>query len=102
MHPEYKYATVLEAITELRKAGFTVDFNLGAEALEANDSKYETEDFEITEVYRYEGDSDPEEESTVYGIESKIDGVKGILVTSYGMYTDKTSEKLLKKLKLEQ
>lgn len=100
MSANYKYATVLEAIRQLREAGFMVDFNIAGNALKVNDAEYDTEDFEITEIFRYEGDSNPDEESTVYGIQSK-DGVKGILVTSYGMYIDEISEELLNKLSLK-
>lgn len=100
MSANYKYATVLEAIKQLRAAGFTVDFNLERNALSANSNHYHKDDFEITEVYRYEGDTSPDEEATVYGIESN-DGTKGILVTSYGMYIDEVSEDLLSKLSLK-
>lgn len=100
MSANYKYATVLEAIKQLRDLGFMVDFNIVGNALTVNDAEYDCEDFEITEIYRYEGDSNPDEEATVYGIESK-DGVKGILVTSYGMYIEEVSEDLLKKLSLK-
>lgn len=99
MSANYKYATVLEAIKQLREAGFIVDFNISGNALTIHDASYECVDFKISEIYRYEGDSNPDEESTVYGIESK-DGVKGILVTSYGMYIEEASENLLKKLAL--
>ena len=64
-------------------------------------NKYDVEDFEIVQVYRYEGDSNPSDESTVYGIQSK-DGTKGILVTAYGMYTDSMSTALLRKLALKE
>ena len=100
MGVKYKYATVLEAIKQLRDAGFMVDFNISGNALTINDALYDCADFEISEVYRYEGDSNPDEEATVYGIESK-DGVKGILVTSYGIYIEGASEDLLKKLSLK-
>ncbi|TPD65345.1 hypothetical protein [Flavobacterium microcysteis] len=100
MSAKYKYATVLEAIKQLRDAGFMVDFNIEGNFLSANSSKYHIDDFEIVEVYRYEGDSNPDEESTVYGVASK-DGVKGILVTSYGMYIDDISGELLQKLSLK-
>lgn len=100
MSTNYKYATVLEAIKQLRDLGFMVDFNIAGNALTVNDANYDCDDFEITEIYRYEGDSNPDEEATVYGIESK-DGVKGILVTSYGMYIEDASEDLLKKLSLQ-
>jgi uroporphyrinogen-III synthase len=100
MSAKYKYATVMEAIKQLRDKGFTVDFNLEKNALSANSRNYHKDDFEITEVYRYEGESNPDDEATVYGIESH-DGVKGILVTSYGMYIDEVSEELLQKLSLK-
>lgn len=100
MSAKYKYATVLEAIKQLRDAGFMVDFNISGNVLSVNDALYDCADFEISEVYRYEGDSNPDEEATVYGIESK-DGVKGILVTTYGMYIEEASEDLLKKLSLK-
>lgn len=100
MSANYKYATVLEAIKLLRSAGFTVDFNIEKNTLSANSNQYHMDDFEITEVYRYEGDSSPDEEATVYGIQSN-DGTKGILVTSYGMYIDEVSADLLSKLSLK-
>jgi hypothetical protein len=50
MRANYKYATVLEAIRQLRSAGFTVDFNIEENALAANSRKYHKDDFEITEV----------------------------------------------------
>ena len=58
------------------------------------------DDFEIEQVYRYEGDSNPSDESTVYGIASK-DGLRGILVTAYGAYTDGMSAAMLRKLSLK-
>lgn len=97
MCANYKYATVLDAMKQLRDLGFDVDFNIKKNILEAENQSYLIEDFEITEVYRYEGDSNPDEEATVYGIESN-DGKKGILITSYGMYTDEDSAELLKQL----
>ena len=100
MNAHYKYATVLEAMKELRSLGFNVDFNIKKNLLEAENKLYNLEDFKITEIYRYEGDTNPDEEATVYGIESN-DGKKGILITSYGMYTDEDSVELLKQLTIQ-
>ena len=98
---EYKYASASVAIENLRKDGFTVDFNLEENCLICGLEKYNVDDFEIVQVYRYEGDSNPSDEATVYGIRSK-DGIKGILVTAYGMYTDSMSIALLRKLALKE
>lgn len=77
-----------------------LDFNISGNALQVNEKKYTSDKFHIVAVFRYEGDSSPDEEATVYGIESD-DGVKGILVTSYGMYSDESSEALLEKLSIK-
>ena len=97
---QYKYASTSVAIDNLRKDGFTVDFNLEENCIICGSDKYDVDDFEIVQVYRYEGMSNPSDESTVYGIQSK-DGVKGVLVTAYGMYTDSMSTALLRKLALK-
>jgi len=98
---KYKYASTSVAINNLRAEGFTVDFNLEENCIICGTNKYDVDDFEIVQVYRYEGMSNPSDESTVYGIESK-DGTKGILVTAYGMYTDSMSIALLRKLALKE
>ena len=95
----YHYATVTEAIHELRQKGYTLDFNLEENCLACKDGKFNADQFEIMEVYRYEGESDPGDEATVYGIESH-DGKKGILVTSFGAGTDSKASKVLEKLKM--
>ncbi|MDZ4756875.1 MAG: hypothetical protein SGJ10_01880 [Bacteroidota bacterium] len=48
-----------------------MDFNLEENFIVCGIQKFETEDLEIVDVYRYEGDSDPGGEATVYGLESK-------------------------------
>lgn len=93
----YHYATVSQALAELNKKGYTVDFNLEENCIICHAGKFKPEDFEIAEVYRYEGETDPADEATVYAIESKT-GVKGVLVTGYGMYDDSMSTELLHKL----
>ena len=95
----YHYATVTEAINELRQKGYTLDFNLEENCLACKDGKFNEDQFEIREVYRYEGDSDPGDEATVYGIESH-DGKKGILVTGFGAGTETMASKVLEKLKM--
>lgn len=97
MDTHYHYATVTDAIKALREKGFTEDFNLEENCIVCKPGKFTHEEFEITEVYRYEGDSDPADEATVYGIISST-GVKGVLVTGYGISSDTLSTAILKKL----
>lgn len=92
------YATVSEAIEQLRQKGFTLDFNLKENCIVCHPEKFNINEFEIVDVYRYEGDTDPADEASVYAIESKS-GLKGVLVTGYGISTDEMSAQLLQKLK---
>jgi hypothetical protein len=99
-HPSH-YATVSEAINKLGLQGYTTDFNLEENALDINGREFEAGDLEIVDVYRYEGETDPSDEATVYAIESKS-GLKGILVTGYGMTTETRISKLLEQLKFRE
>lgn len=97
----HAYDTVSEAVNGLKQRGFTIDFNIEAEKLVCKKTPVALapNEFEITEVYRFEGDTDPADEAVVYAIESKHGKSKGILVNAYGPDADSTSNELVKKLK---
>ena len=94
----YHYETVSEAIEELRTKGFTTDFNLKENCIVCHAGTFYPDDFEIVEVYRYEGASDPGDEATVYGIQSRS-GLKGILVMGDESTMDDMTEAMVKKLR---
>lgn len=98
MNTHYHYSTVSEALDELKKKGYDTDFNLEENCIVCHAGRFNAEEFEIKEVYRYEGNTDPADEATVYAIESS-NGIKGVLVTGYGAVTDSMSADLLSKLK---
>lgn len=97
----YVYDTVSAAINGLKERGYTKDFNLEENCLVCHEDKYRLEEFEIVEVYRFEGDSDPADEAVVYGIKSK-DGQKGILVNGYGISADAMSSEMAQKLNIHK
>lgn len=97
----FSYDTVSEAVNGLKKRGFTLDFNLQENCLVCHDNKFNVNDFEITEVYRFEGNSDPSDEAVVYAIES-INGMKGVLVNGYGISADTLSSEMAKKLNVNR
>jgi len=101
MNEHAHYDTVSVAINKLKEQGFTVDFNLEENCLIHPDGRVEADDYEIVDVYRYEGNTDPADEAVVYAIESNT-GIKGVLVTAYGTYSDAASTKLLKKLHMKK
>ncbi len=94
------YDTLSEAINELRKRGYTLDFNLAENCILCHQESFDPDDFEIVAFYRFEGDSDPADEAVVYAIESKK-GDKGILVSGYGISAEGMSADLAQKLQMD-
>ncbi len=97
----YSYDTVSQAIAGLKNRGFTMDFNLDENCLVCNEARFNVDDFEIVEVYRFEGDSDPDDESVVYGIQSNK-GQKGVLVNGYGISAEPMGAEMAKKLSIHR
>lgn len=70
---DYESATV--AVKDLTEKGYKIDYNTEFDQLVA-----EASDYEIDYLYRYEGMTDPGDESSVYGIRNVNTGDKGIFV----------------------
>ena len=58
-------------------------------------------DFRIDEFYRFEGASNPDDNSIVYAISSN-QGIRGVLVDAYGVYSDSLTEEMIDKLKISR
>jgi hypothetical protein len=97
----YNYDTVTEAIKDLKARGFTMDLNLQENCIVCNEEKFNPDDFEIVEFYRFEGDTDPSDEAVVYAIESNS-GMKGVLVNGYGISAEEMSDDIAKKLRIHK
>jgi hypothetical protein len=87
----YNYASVSKALQELKALGFVYDYNI-------NDSEFKSNphDFEIVHIYRYEGDSNPDDEATVYGIRSKsTEDKKGVFVSGFAANSESAAARYL-------
>ena len=95
------YATLSETISGLKKDGYSVDFNVQQERIVCHQSNtaLSPEDFEIDKLYRFEGVSDPEEQSVLYAISSHKFNVKGVLVNGFGISADAATDTIIAKLK---
>lgn len=93
------YDTLSEAINDLQANGFTYDFNLKPDCLECASLKLELhpEEFTIDEIYRFEGMSNPDDNSILFAISSNK-GIKGLLVDAYGVYAEELTEEMRTKL----
>lgn len=93
------YATLLDALNDLRERGYVHDFNLRQDCIycHGNNAAIKPDEFHIVETYRFEGMSDPDDNSIIYAIESSAYGIKGVLINAYGIYSDEASSELVKK-----
>jgi hypothetical protein len=97
----YTYDTVTEAVNDLRRRGYSIDFNLEFDRIVCHETPVGLlpGEFEIVEVHRFEGNSNPDDEEVVYAIESKH-GHKGIIVDAFGLYADEVSSEMVEKLRV--
>ena len=100
----YTYDTVVAAINDLKQRGYSTDFNIAFDKIICTQTGtcLNPSEFEITEVHRFEGDTNPSDEDVVYAIESKDGKMKGIFTGAFGIYADTVSDEMIKKLSIHQ
>ena len=98
------YDTVTDALKDLKLRGYAVDFNIAFDKIVCAENKtiLNPHEFEIVEVYRFEGDTNPDDEDIVYAIASKDGKTKGTLTSAFGMYAESISTEMIQKLSIHQ
>jgi len=92
--------TMTSCMNKLQSDGYTVNFKIEDEhELISLDSEktYRPEQVHINNFYRFEGASDPDENSILYAIETN-DGEKGMLTDAYGAYADLNVAKFIQEV----
>lgn len=95
------YITLSEAIKDLQEKGYAEDFNLCDAGVENKSKKliHKAEELDVVKFYRFEGNSNPEDNTILYVIETNT-GHKGLLVDAYGAYSGNVSREMIEKLKI--
>lgn len=95
------YTSLSVAIAQLQDEGYTEDFNLCSAGIENKNRKtmHAAEDLNVVRYYRFEGMTDPGDNTVLYVIET-VAGEKGLLVDAYGMYSGNVPKKLMDKLRI--
>jgi len=96
------YSTLSETLNELRKEGYTEDFNLQQNCLECRNGQFKVfaDEFKVDKYYRFEGASNPSDAAILYAISSDTHQLKGTLVNAYGIYSDPITDEMLEKLEM--
>lgn len=97
------YGSLSETINALVQLGYTYDFNTVNESDESQitNIRLSPADFQIDKVYRFEGATNPDDQSILYAISSLKHNVKGTLVNGYGISDDEATSELIEKLETQ-
>lgn len=95
------FNSLIDAINTYKSEGYTEDFNLKQNCLSCRNGAYSIfhNEFNIDKFYRFEADTDPDEQSIIYAISSPKYQLKGILINAYGIYSEPLTDEMLSKLK---
>jgi hypothetical protein len=102
-HLRESFGTLSETINGLIKLGYIHDFNIQEECIVCHqvDVKLCPEEFQIEKVYRFEGESNPDDQAILYVISSIKNNLKGTLVNGYGVSSDTATSKIIEKLEMQ-
>ena len=92
--------TVSVALLRLAAAGYTDEFwaETGGLRSRSNGTLHAPDLFRVDEVVRFEGDSDPSDESAVFALTSDADGTKGTYTVAYGTMMDALDADMVRRL----
>ncbi len=87
------YYSVSEAVNDPIERSYTIDFTTQAhkncQACHRTSIQLPSDDFQINEIHRFQGNTGPEDEMIVFAIPSPDHHVKGIVINAYGMYAER-------------
>ena len=91
--------TLASTLNKLVTEGYTEDFKVSETGLLSlqQEAKYSPEEVHVVDFFRFEGESDPADNSILYVIET-TDGIKGTLTDAFGPYADAGVTKFMKEV----
>ena len=91
--------TLASCINKLVRDGFEEDFKVSKNGLCGVHGQkcYQPDEVHIVNFFRFEGASDPADNSILYAIETG-DGTKGTLTDAFGPYADEAVSRFIKKV----
>ena len=93
------YDTLSQAMNGLKEEGYTLDFDMKKDSIycHSEDLTLTPHEFNIDEVHRFEGMTNPADSSILYAISTPEAEKKGTLVDAYGAYSDNLSPEMISK-----
>ncbi|AIZ62709.1 hypothetical protein PK28_01650 [Hymenobacter sp. DG25B] len=101
MQDKEEERSLINVENRLNKEGFTADFRVTDGRLhtisEESAKSYAPDEVTIVDFYRFEGESNPDDMSILYALET-ADGVRGTISSAYGTYGDSDALEFLKQV----
>lgn len=98
MKTRHNYETITQALDELKNMGYDIDFNIDHEF---DELATDADNYVIDYLYRYEGESNPSDESSVYGIKNKSSGRMGVFVAGNLSFLEGRKRQIILDLELK-
>ena len=96
------YDTLSEAVNDLQNMGYVEDFVIQEDGeclfCVGRSKELSPEQFVIDEIYRFEGMTDPGDESILFAISSTDNLIKGLVINSFGADFSFTASRLVEEL----
>lgn len=91
--------TLTACVNKVVKDGYTDSFKVTKQGLYscATDKNFSPEQVKVINFYRFEGESDPADNTIMYVIETS-EGNKGTLIDAYGPYADENVNKFMREV----
>ena len=98
-----QFSTMVSAITELQKRGYTHNFhvNENCQLEEQKGRYYPPTQVELVEFHRFDGMTNPSDDSILYVVKTSS-GLKGIVVDSYGYNGSDITSKFMNEVAQKQ
>ncbi len=92
-------STLSDCITKAVKEGYAENFKISSKGLttEIEDIFYQPEQVAISNFYRFEGYSDPQDNAILYVIQTE-DGKKGLIIDAYGAYSNEKISQFIRQV----
>lgn len=97
-----QYSNLVEATNDLTKRGFKSSFKFedGKMTCLETEVKYTPQEMKIVELHRFEGYSNPADNSVIFAVECN-DGKKGVIITSYGAGSGQAMDEFMQKVEVD-
>lgn len=93
--------TLSESLERLGASGYADEYRAERQGLRSLSTRkiHPPESFRVDEIVRFEGDSDPSDESAVFALSSKDGDRKGTYTVGYGSLMDPLDAEMVRRLR---